>query len=172
MDASNRAFFVGVVVTTCLGCDQASKIVASSMLKSRISHSFLGDLVRVTYLENGGAFLGLGAALPAQARFVLLTCTAAAALVLLFAYVCWRQSLTGKEIAGHTLILAGGTSNLVERATSGFVVDFLNVGFGNFRTGIFNLADVAILCGLVLVLLTTAMRGSGAEAVQIPNKIQ
>jgi signal peptidase II len=55
---------------------------------------------------------------------------------------------------GLALFVAGGASNLVDRLTSGAVVDFLNVGVGRLRTGIFNVADVAIMLGAGIIALT------------------
>ena len=52
---------------------------------------------------------------------------------------------------GLVLFLAGGLSNLVDRIALGSVIDFLNVGIGPIRTGIFNVADVAIMLGIALL---------------------
>src|SRR5207249_7753307 len=50
-------------------------------------------------------------------------------------------------------ILGGGLSNLLDRvAYGGYVVDFINLGIGSLRTGIFNAADVAITVGVLLVV--------------------
>jgi len=57
-------------------------------------------------------------------------------------------------VFGVTLFLAGGLSNWIDRLFRGNVVDFLNVGVGWLRTGIFNFADVAIMLGIALVVLT------------------
>jgi signal peptidase II len=50
------------------------------------------------------------------------------------------------------------TSNWLDRLASGRVVDFINIGFGPLRTGIFNVADVAIMFGSGLVILTEMWR--------------
>ena len=56
---------------------------------------------------------------------------------------------------GIELFLAGGISNFYDRATNnGAVVDFLNIGIGSVRTGIFNIADVALMLGIGLILLS------------------
>ena len=52
------------VLTTCVGCDQITKRIASEKLRVVPSISFLGDTVRLQYAENTGAFLGLGHTLP------------------------------------------------------------------------------------------------------------
>jgi signal peptidase II len=61
-----------------------------------------------------------------------------------------RQSL---PTLGLVLFVAGGASNLIDRILQGRVVDFLNVGVGTLRTGVFNVADVAIMAGAALVAL-------------------
>jgi len=52
-----------------------------------------------------------------------------------------------------TLFVAGGASNWIDRVARGSVVDFLNVGVGPVRTGIFNVADVAIMLGAAVMLI-------------------
>jgi signal peptidase II len=54
---------------------------------------------------------------------------------------------------GLVLYVAGGLSNLVDRIAMGSVIDFLNIGIGPIRTGIFNVADAAIMVGMVLLLV-------------------
>ena len=49
------------------------------------------------------------------------------------------------------LIVSGGASNLIDRVITGSVIDFLNVGIGPLRTGIFNAADVGIMVGAGLM---------------------
>ena len=51
------------------------------------------------------------------------------------------------------LFFAGGVSNWVDRVAMGTVIDFMNIGIGPFRTGIFNMADVAIMAGAALLIV-------------------
>jgi signal peptidase II len=52
-----------------------------------------------------------------------------------------------------SLFIAGGVGNLIDRIMhNGSVVDFLNVGIGPLRTGIFNFADVFVMGGSMLLL--------------------
>jgi signal peptidase II len=54
------------------------------------------------------------------------------------------------------LFIAGGIGNLIDRMMhNGTVVDFINVGIGPLRTGIFNIADITIMGGAALLLFTT-----------------
>jgi signal peptidase II len=62
-----------------------------------------------------------------------------------------RERLQGLALLGATLFVAGGASNWIDRLANGRVVDFLNVGVGPVRTGIFNVADVALMGGGALL---------------------
>jgi len=59
---------------------------------------------------------------------------------------------------GVCLVLAGGASNWIDRVVRGSVIDFMNVGVGPLRTGIFNVADVAILTGIGCIVLARLRR--------------
>ena len=65
-----------------------------------------------------------------------------------------KLRLTSWPLVGLSLWWAGGASNLIDRVARGSVVDFLNVGIGALRTGIFNVADVAVMLGVCILLLT------------------
>jgi signal peptidase II len=83
------------------------------------------------------------------------------ALLLLLAV---RRRWSGALLIGACLFLAGGISNLADRVARGSVVDFMNVGIGPLRTGIFNVADMAIMAGAIIVVISTMLAGRRAEA--------
>jgi len=63
-------------------------------------------------------------------------------------------------------LLAGGIGNLIDRLFhNGLVIDFLNVGIGPIRTGIFNVADMAIMAGFGILLL---YRGTAESTAGTP----
>lgn len=158
---SRLAATLALVLAT-LGCDHATKLVAVAALKGEPPRSFLGGALRLQYAENPGAFLGLGADLPGPARLALFVLGNAALLLVLAALLGRASSLGRRELAAFGLLLAGGLSNLVDRlAGGGVVVDFLNLGLGGLRTGIFNLADVAITAGALLLLWAAARPTAG-----------
>jgi signal peptidase II len=149
-----------LVMLSCISCDQATKAMARGGLVGR-PISFLGDAVRLEYAENTGAFLSLGASLPSRTRTLLFVGgTSLIILGLLVALARYRQgSMTGAF--GLALLAGGAVGNLIDRVVyGGAVVDFVSLGLGPFRTGIFNLADVAITLGVVLVALQSR---SGAD---------
>jgi signal peptidase II len=141
---------LGVVVAT-IGCDRVTKSLAESRLSGLPPQTFLTGAVRLEYAENTGAFLSLGAELPAWARTALFGVGSALSLALL-PLLAARHRCGSAALVGLGLVWAGGASNLIDRVTRGSVVDFLNVGVGPVRTGIFNVADVAITAGALLVV--------------------
>lgn len=150
----------GVVLVT-IGCDRAAKHVATTVLAGAPDRSYLADTVRLAYAENAGGFLSLGASLPAGVRTGIFTVATGLALLGL-TVVAVRQRHARWPTLGLTLFVSGGLSNWIDRFISGSVVDFMIVGVGPLRTGIFNLADVAILLGAGLFLLGT-LRGSDSR---------
>jgi signal peptidase II len=141
-----------VAIVATVGCDRVTKHMATTSLAGERGRSYFSDTIRLDYVENTGGFLGLGASLPRTARTALFTIgTGLMLLVLVGAAVRfhWRGGL----LMGAALILAGGASNWVDRVIRGSVVDFINVGIGPLRTGIFNVADVAIALGVALLIL-------------------
>ena len=141
-----------LLILTTIGCDRVTKHLAATRLADAPPQSFLADTFRLEYAENTGAFLSLGATLPDPVRTALLTVGVGIGLIVV-AVVAFRKRWVGRPLAGAALIWAGGMSNLVDRAVHGSVVDFMNVGVGSLRTGIFNVADVAILAGAVLIAI-------------------
>jgi signal peptidase II len=139
-----------LIASTTIACDQATKHVARERLLGGPRRSYLADTIRLEYVENAGAFLGLGAGLPAWARRALFM---AGTAVLLAAMVALGLSGTGTSAQRLAigLVWAGGLSNLADRLLQGNVSDFLNVGVGWLRTGIFNVADMAIMLGAILL---------------------
>lgn len=155
-------FVLAAAIVLTIGCDRVTKHVATTTLAGTPARSFLADTVRLQYAENTGGFLGLGADLHPGLRTAVFTATTGLTLLLItVAAVRWQVS--GMALIGVTLFVAGGASNWIDRLARGSVVDFLNVGVGPLRTGIFNVADVAIMAGAAVMLiaeLRTARRST------------
>lgn len=153
---------VVLLVLATFGCDQVTKQVARQALDGSPRQSCLGDTLRLEYSENRGAFLGLGAEWPTAVHTAVLVVGSLAALVSLSIAVL-RLRWSGLTLAGALLTVSGGSSNLFDRVVNGSVVDFLNLGVGSIRTGIFNVADVALIFGLTLIVGGTVGRRHRTE---------
>jgi signal peptidase II len=163
MKGSVRSVLLALGLVFCVGCDQAVKAIARDALASSPPVSLFGGAVRFEYAENPGAFLSLGAGLPPQVRFLLGVVFVALALAGLLVFMLRSTSLSPGQKAGLSLIVGGGFGNLIDRvANNGHVIDFVSVGIGSLRTGIFNVADMAITAG-VLIMLVSGWRDRAPE---------
>ncbi len=148
-----RFIVVMLTLSCCVGCDQVSKSAARAMLHSGVTESLFADSLRFELTENPGSFLSLGASLPEHLRFTLFTAAVAVVLAGLVYAALFARLSTGRFVA-LALLAGGGISNLIDRLfNDGRVTDFLNIGIGTLRTGIFNPADMAILAGALLLVL-------------------
>ncbi|MBC7387268.1 MAG: signal peptidase II [Cryobacterium sp.] len=141
--------------------DQATKLAAIQSLKGQFPRVHLGGLFRMEYAENSGAFLSLGATLSAELR-VLIFVIAVGGFLGAAGWVLFRDRKLDRTTAfSLSLIVGGGVGNLIDRIfrPNHGVVDFLNVGIGNVRTGIFNVADMAIMLGVILLAAKSFERG-------------
>ena len=162
-----KRFLALILLLIAVGCDRVTKHLATTHLADKPALSYLGDTLRLEYAQNTGAFLGLGSRLPEPIRFGLFTVGVAAALTTILIVALIRR-WHGFSLAGVVLLFAGGFSNLIDRVIQGSVVDFASVGIGSLRTGIFNIADVAIMLGGIFVVIgssgDTAKKSTGKKA--------
>lgn len=151
MTIYKRIILLIIVLLVCVSCDQGTKSMAESFLTKTEVWSFWGDSVRLQLAHNTGAFLSLGAALPDAWRAGLFSAGVAFMLIVLMGYILFSKTLSSLEIIALTLMLAGGIGNLIDRVLFGYVVDFMNIGVGTLRTGVFNVADMAVSAGVLLL---------------------
>jgi signal peptidase II len=145
-------FTLFMAVVSTIGCDRLTKHIASEALAGGEVRTYLADTIRLEYAENTGGFLSLGANLPEPWRTRLFT-TATGAVLVVMALVAVRARWNPWLLSGACLVLAGGASNWIDRLLRGSVIDFMNVGVGPVRTGVFNVADVAIMVGVGLLVV-------------------
>jgi signal peptidase II len=154
-----RIVILLTTMVACVGCDQVTKSAARAELNSGQAVSLLHDIVRLQHVENPGAFLSMGDSLPKMVRTVLFTF---GGVVLVGGAMVWAaraRRMSALQAVGVALICSGGLGNLIDRVTQdGYVTDFLNLGIGPLRTGIFNVADFALLIGAAILVVCGASR--------------
>jgi signal peptidase II len=154
---------LALVLVGTIGCDRVTKRLATAALAGAPDRDFLAGTVRVAYAENTGGFLSVGAGWPEHGRTAVFV-VGTGLLLLAVAAAIARAGLDRWGLLGATLFFAGGASNWIDRVVHGRVVDFLNLGVGPLRTGIFNVADVAIVAGLALLVIAHFAHGASSEA--------
>ncbi len=156
--------------TCCLAfisCDRITKDLAKEHLKDKAAHTYLHDSFRLLYVENTGAALSLGDDLPAAASFWLLSILPLLFLAGLAFYTLKNlQQMGPMKIFSLAMIFSGGIGNIIDRIVyDRHVTDFMNVGIGNVRTGIFNVADICVTAGVIglLVFYNDNKKSTAAE---------
>ena len=150
------------VIAIVLAVDQASKIFAERELPFDVTFPVLPFLAIHRIHNEGIAFsllVGFG-----SAGLIVMT-LAITAIVLVF----WQRAHDGGPLAafGYALIVGGALGNLIDRIAHGYVVDFFLLHFGEFVLFVFNLADVALTLGpivLVIAYVWPARAGSSPPA--------
>jgi signal peptidase II len=142
------------VLALSIGCDQVLKKVAGSFLRDFPPISLFNDFVHLQYAENKGIMLSIGASFSAETRFWIFIVAVGLMLMAMLAYVLWSREMDRMQIVAWALVVSGGIGNLIDRITrDGAVIDFISIGFGVVRTGVFNLADALVFAGVFLLLI-------------------
>ena len=164
MNLLKRIQMISVICLMIIGIDQGTKWYASEYLPKFEMTSYWSDIIRIGYAENTGAFLGLGSGMSDSAKFWIFVCAVGLILSSLLIYILRTKTQTAYGLSSLMLIFSGGISNFFDRAVNnGAVIDFLNVGIGSIRTGIFNVADMAIMLGVFLLLFAKDIKAGSKE---------
>jgi len=153
-----RLPLVALAVAVTVGLDQWTKVLALNHLQGAPDLFYLSDILRLTFVRNTGAFLSLGSDLGPVLRPLLLNAFPAILLVALLYFIFREKQLNRWQTVALSLIVGGGLSNIVDRLLHGSVVDMLHLDLGfeilgkRMQTGIFNVADMAIMAGMFMML--------------------
>lgn len=147
-----RLIAVVTVVAISVGLDQWTKHLATTHLQGQPDLFYLGEVLRLTHVYNTGAFLSIGSGLGDFWRPLLLNIFPALLLIALLYYIFKERTLNTWQIIALSFIVGGGLSNIVDRLLYGHVVDMLHLKAFGLQTGIFNVADMAIMAGMFMML--------------------
>ena len=146
--AADRRLF-GIAAACVVVADLVTKLVAESMLALRSAVAVVGDTVQLRLVYNPGAAFGLH--LGPWSRWIFLAVAIGAIIVL---DRMSRTALRGDRLRqlATGLVTGGAFGNLVDRIRNAQgVVDFLDVGIGIHRWPTFNVADIGVSCGAILL---------------------
>lgn len=114
----------------------------------------LGNIFKITYVQNHGITFGLLSDLPKTASIIILSMTSISALLILLYFFNNMNTLIQEKVVPYgqialSLIFGGACGNIIDRLMRGFVVDFLDFGIDIHRWYIFNIADAFIVVGCI-----------------------
>ncbi len=122
---------------------------------ARFEEIAVNEFLNLTHRHNTGAAFSSFSSLPPWVFIVL-------GVVVSIGILIWlRRNLYGQLLVAISLclILGGALGNVIDRATRGYVIDFIDFHVGNWHYAAFNVADMAITVGAVLLLLDMFMNG-------------
>ncbi len=150
-DAGKMGLYLGVVGGVVV-VDQVTKLIAERSLPLYQPVPILGDFFRLTYIFNPGAAFGLY--LGAYSRLIFLLLSVVAVVVLFFLY---RSTPMHDRVRLFAIaaVTGGAIGNLIDRIRSPRgVVDFFDIGIGALRWPVFNVADIAVTTGAILLAIS------------------
>ncbi len=142
---------LGILVSV-LSLDIVTKYLVQRNLLVYEQRDIIGEYLRLTYIHNTGAAFGISLGPYSREIFLVLSLVALVALAMMYYYTPLQDRM---RLASIALICAGAIGNLIDRVRSERgVVDFLDVGVGSVRWPVFNVADMAVTAGAVILALS------------------
>lgn len=166
-----RILLLLAMLVALVGCDQVTKNYAVEHWQGQEEQVYLNGFFRIKYAENPGAFLSLFAGLPAAARFWILTVGNGLILGAFGLFLIVGHHPDRWFFTGLALVVVGGIGNLIDRIRlGGRVIDFLIIGRElPLQTGVFNVADVAITVGFLMLIPLVVMGERQSKETEVSS---
>ena len=153
---NKRTLLILVLVILNIGLDQFSKFQVRERVVPGSRTEIIGKQLQLMNVENSGAFLSMGSDSNPTVKLIFLLIVPIIVLGIVLYYVITDKTLDKKSIIGFSCIAGGGIANVYDRLLYGSVTDFLYMDFGGvFKTGVFNIADMSVTSGMILLLMSS-----------------
>lgn len=150
-----RNIFIVLLIVFNIAIDQISKVWVRANFDYGETKSLIGEKFIMQYVENKGAFLGMGSDMDPTLKLILLLILPTIVLGYVIYYIIKNKELDRMSLIAFCCIVGGGIANVFDRITRGEVTDFFFINLGGvFKTGIFNIADVSVTTGMLILLLS------------------
>jgi signal peptidase II len=147
-----KAAIYGGISGTIIALDQITKYMAQENLPPYQPIPIIGDFFRLTFIYNPGAAFGLHVG--PLSRYIFLALTIACVIVL-FVWFRATPAADRLRLVAISLVTAGAIGNFIDRVRSSQgVIDFFDVGVGNLRWPVFNIADIGVTIGALLLAIS------------------
>ncbi|MDD7885554.1 signal peptidase II [Flavivirga sp. 57AJ16] len=173
MKLSKRSIYIILVIILTIAVDQISKVLVRTHIEARTEInpgeriSLIGNAFLMMNVENTGAFLGMGSDLNPTLRIILLLILPIVVLGFVLRYIFKDKSLDNASLFAFASIVGGGFANVYDRIVYGSVTDFLFIDLGGiFRTGIFNMADLSVTTGMIILVIVSFKKKKNSEALK------
>jgi signal peptidase II len=162
MSEGRKLAVYGFMVAVIVVFDQITKLIAQRTLPPYEPVPVLGDFFRLTYIYNPGAAFGLHVG--PFSRYVFLALTVVCVIVL-YAWFRGTPASDRLRLVAISLVTAGALGNFIDRVRSSRgVIDFFDFGLGDLRWPVFNIADIGVTLGAMLLAISLWREDRAAHA--------
>jgi signal peptidase II len=149
---ASKVVLFGAIMAGILVLDVSTKLLVQQNFHLYQQVDVVGEYLRLTYIYNPGAAFGIQVGQYSRQIFLVLSLVALGALVAMY----WFTPATDRvRLTSIALICAGAVGNLIDRIRSeAGVVDFIDIGVGDLRWPVFNIADMAVTTGAIVLALS------------------
>ena len=152
----SRTLSIVLLIVANIAIDQITKFIVRAKIAQNEIIEVVGDIFIMTKVENEGAFLGMGSDLSPTLKWILLLILPVIVLGGVVYYIITNKTLDRLSLIAFCCIVGGGIANVFDRFVYGSVTDFFHIDLGGvFRTGIFNLADMSVTFGMILLVIAS-----------------
>tara|TARA_R110000868_G_scaffold29447_16_gene109597 strand:+ start:3390 stop:3902 length:513 start_codon:yes stop_codon:yes gene_type:complete len=170
MKLSRRSFYIIAIIILTIALDQISKVLVRTYVMPSERSNIIGKYFTLHNVENVGAFLGMGSDLNPTLKLILLLILPVVVLGFVLIHIFRNKNLDTLSVIAFSMIIGGGIANVYDRIIYGSVTDFLYIDLGGvFRTGIFNLADLFVTTGMIMLLIASFNNKKHSE-IEISKK--
>lgn len=162
----NRNVFIVLLIAFNIAIDQITKVIVRANIEIREVIELIGDKFILTNVYNKGAFLGMGSDMNPTLRIIFLLILPAIVLIYVIYYIIKTKELDRLSLIAFCCIIGGGIANVFDRIVFGKVTDFFFIDLGGvFKTGIFNVADLSVTTGMIMLLFGSFLNRKKSEVL-------
>tara|TARA_R110002050_G_scaffold182438_10_gene315980 strand:- start:1693 stop:2184 length:492 start_codon:yes stop_codon:yes gene_type:complete len=156
MKLSRRSISIILIIILTIAIDQISKVLVRAYVVPGTQTNIIGKYFTLHNVENVGAFLGMGSDLDPVFRLILLLILPIVVLGFVLVHVLKNKDMDNLSLIAFSCIIGGGIANVYDRIAYGSVTDFFYIKLTDvLHTGIFNMADLFVTSGMIMLLIGT-----------------
>ena len=140
------------VSLTVLFIDIISKLLISHFMIVNESIDVINNFLYLTYVKNDGVAFSL---LGGNRVFIIIMCLIILGFII---YYIGNNKINLLDSIGFGLVIGGALGNLIDRVIYGYVIDFIDIYVFDYNYPIFNIADMGVVIGVIIILISSFMK--------------
>ena len=153
MNRPTKLLIALILVTVNVSCDQITKKEVRENIELNERINVVGHNFILTKVENTGAALSFGNDFHPTIKLLIFQIMPILVLLYMFYYLMKSEEISKTNFIAISFIIGGGIGNIIDRVLYNSVTDFMFVEIGAFHTGIFNMADLSITIGGIVLIV-------------------